>query len=74
MSAACRKLIDSRLDLARYRRLGESIEVREFIEPQSGRTSAPLPGFNMDFGPALTASLALLLAKDSNVTGGTTQQ
>jgi hypothetical protein len=33
-----------------------------------------VPGFNMDFGSALTAGLALILAKDSNVTGGTTQQ
>ena len=33
-----------------------------------------VPGFNMDFGAALTTGIALILAKDSNVTGGTTPQ
>ena len=33
-----------------------------------------IPGFNMDFGSALAAGLALIMAKDSNVTGGTTSQ
>lgn len=28
-----------------------------------------VPGFSMDFGVALTTGLALLFAKDSNVTG-----
>lgn len=31
-----------------------------------------VPGFNLDFTAALTAGLALLFAKDGNVTGGTT--
>jgi len=33
-----------------------------------------VPGFSMDFGAALTMGIGLLLAKDSNVTGGTTPQ
>lgn len=33
-----------------------------------------VPGFSMDFGVALTTGIAMILAKDSNVTGGTTQQ
>ncbi len=33
-----------------------------------------VPGFSLDFGSALTVGIGLLLSKDSNVTGGTTQQ
>jgi hypothetical protein len=33
-----------------------------------------IPGFNMDFLAALTAGIGLIIAKDGNVTGGTSQQ
>jgi hypothetical protein len=33
-----------------------------------------IPGFGMDFGSAMAAGLALIFAKDQNVTGGTTSQ
>ena len=33
-----------------------------------------VPGFSMDFVTALTAGIGLIVAKDSNVTGGTTPQ
>lgn len=33
-----------------------------------------VPGFNMDFGSALAAGIALMMAKDSNVTGGAVSQ
>lgn len=33
-----------------------------------------IPGFTMDFGAALIMGVGMLLAKDSNVTGGTKPQ
>ena len=33
-----------------------------------------IPGFNMDFGSALIAGMALIAAKDGDVTGGTVRQ
>jgi len=33
-----------------------------------------VPGFDMGFSAALTAGLALIFAKDGNVTGGTVKQ
>lgn len=33
-----------------------------------------VPGFSMDFFAALTVGLGMFLAKDGNVTGGTTKQ
>lgn len=33
-----------------------------------------IPGFNMDFLAALTVGIGMLLGKDGNVTGGTSQQ
>ena len=33
-----------------------------------------VPGFNMDFGAAVVTGIGMILAKDSNVTGGTLPQ
>lgn len=36
--------------------------------------SIKIPGFGLDFGTALTVGIGMILAKDNNVTGGTTPQ